>query len=123
MAKAKAAVKKWTCARCEVTVGMPVGPDTPKLPVGWERRGRKLYCLACRREMAEEDSVADIPDDAPAAKSQQLRSAARVEFEIKRDPSRPDNQIAQACRTSIPAVKKARERLGLPEPPRSDAPA
>ena len=99
---------------------MPVGPDTPKLPVGWERRGRKLYCLACRREMAEEDSVADIPDDAPVAKSQQLRSAARVEFEIKRDPSRPDNQIAQACRTSIQAVKKARERLGLPEPARTD---
>ena len=117
---AKAATRQWTCARCEVTVGFPVGPYTPKLPVGWERRGRKLYCLACRREMAEEDSVADIPDDAPAAKSQQLRSAARVEFEIKRDPSRPDNQIAQACRTSIPAVKKARERLGLPEPARTD---
>ena len=30
---AKAKVKKWTCARCEVTVGFPVGPDTPKLPV------------------------------------------------------------------------------------------
>ena len=50
---AKAATRQWTCARCEVTVGFPVGPDTPKLPVGWERRGRKLYCLACRREMAE----------------------------------------------------------------------
>src|SRR5262245_31798838 len=115
---AKPAMVKWTCARCEVTVAMPKGPDTPKLPVGWERKGKKLYCLACRREMAEEASIADIPDDAPAAKSQQLRSAARVEFEVKRDPSRPDNQIAQACRTSIPAVKKARERLGLPEPPR-----
>lgn len=107
---------KWTCARCEVTVGLPKGPDTPKLPVGWAKKGRKLYCLACRREMAEEDSVADIPEGAPAAKSQALRSAARVEFEIKRDPNRPDNQIAQACRTSIPAVKKARERLGLPGP-------
>jgi hypothetical protein len=112
---AKATVR-WTCARCEVTVGLPKGPDTPKLPVGWEKKGKKLYCLACRREMAEEDSVADIPEGAPAAKSQQLRSAARVEFEIKRDPNRPDNQIAQACRTSIPAVKKARERLGLPGP-------
>ena len=113
---AKAKVKKWTCARCEVTVGFPVGPDTPKLPVGWEKKGSKLYCLACRREMAEEESVADVPEGAPAAKSQALRSAARVEFEIKRDPDRPDNQIAQACRTSIPAVKKARERLGRPGP-------
>jgi hypothetical protein len=113
---ASKATVKWTCARCEVTVGLPKGPDTPKLPVGWERKGRKLYCLACRREMAEEDSVADMPEGAPAAKSQALRSAARVEFEIKRDPNRPDNQIAQACRTSIPAVKKARERLGLPGP-------
>lgn len=109
-------IVRWTCERCEVTVGLPKGPDTPKLPVGWEKRGKKLYCLACRREMAEEDSVADIPEGAPAAKSQQLRSAARVEFEIKRDPNRPDNQIAQACRTSIPAVKKARERLGMPGP-------
>lgn len=110
------AAKKWTCARCEVTVGFPAGPDTPRLPVGWERKGRKLYCLACRREMAEEDSVAGLADGATAAESQQLRSAARIEFEIKRDPSRPDNRIAQACRTSIPAVKKARERLGLPGP-------
>jgi hypothetical protein len=109
-------IKRWTCARCEVTVGLPVNPDTPKLPVGWVKKGQKLYCLACRREMAEEDSVADVPEGAPAAKTQALRSAARVEFEIKRDPDRPDNQIAQACRTSIPAVKKARERLGMPGP-------
>ncbi len=113
---AKTAAKQWTCARCAVTIGWPAGSKARKLPVGWERRGRKLYCLACRREMAEEESVADIAPDAPAAKSQQLRSAARVEFEIKRDPDRPDNQIAQACRSSIPAVKKARERLGMPGP-------
>lgn len=111
-----AEVVRWTCARCEVTVGLPKGPDTPKLPVGWERKGRKLYCLACRRELAEEESVADLPEDAPASKSQKLRSAARIEFELKRDPDRPDNQIAQACRTSIPSVRKARERLGLPDP-------
>ncbi len=34
-----------------------------------------------------------------------------------RDPERPDNQIAKSCHTSIIAVRKARDRLGVPPGP------
>jgi hypothetical protein len=40
-----------------------------------------------------------------------MRSHARIEFEIKRDPSREDNRIAKAVGTSTFAVRKARARL------------
>ena len=42
-----------------------------------------------------------------------MRSQARIEFEIRRDPGRQDNQIAKACGTSTVSVRKARARLGL----------
>jgi len=42
-------------------------------------------------------------------------AAARIDFEVRRDPARANGKIAQACRTSIPAVRKSRERLGLYE--------
>jgi hypothetical protein len=40
-----------------------------------------------------------------------LRSTAVVEFEIERNPERPEGEIARAARTSIAAVRKARKRL------------
>ena len=54
---------------------------------------------------------------APAAERQKLRSHARIDFEVKRDPERPDNLIAKSCHTSIIAVRKARARLGIPPGP------
>ena len=33
-----------------------------------------------------------------------------------RDPDRPNGTIARACRSSVPAVIKARKRLGIAEP-------
>jgi hypothetical protein len=84
----------------------------------WTREGGLLYCLSCRREMAGEAGLEGIDEDTPNEKRLQLRSQARIEFEISRDPGRPDNQIAKACRTSTVAVRKARARLGIeaPEP-------
>ena len=42
-----------------------------------------------------------------------LAAGARIEFEVKRDPGRADNEIARACRASTFSVRKARARLGL----------
>jgi hypothetical protein len=63
--------------------------------------------------MAGEAGLEGIDEDTPNEKRLQLRSQARIEFEISRDPGRPDNQIAKACRTSTVAVRKARARLGI----------
>jgi hypothetical protein len=43
-----------------------------------------------------------------------LRSTAVVEFEIERDPERPEGEIARAARTSIAAVRKVRKQLQAP---------
>ena len=103
----------WTCARCEMTVSFANEVERPRLPTTWAQEGGLLYCLACRREMAGEAGVNGIDEETSNEKRLQLRSQARIEFEINRDPERPDNQIAKACRTSTVAVRKARARLGL----------
>jgi hypothetical protein len=68
--------------------------------------------------MAGEAGVDGLDEDTPNDKRLKLRSQARIAFEITRDPERPDNQIAKACRTSTVAVRKARAQLGLGTPPR-----
>jgi hypothetical protein len=103
----------WTCARCEMTVSFAAEVERPRLPSSWAKEGGLLYCLSCRREMAGEAVLEGIDDDTPNEKRLQLRSQARIEFEINRDPARPDNQIAKACRTSTVAIRKARTRLGI----------
>ena len=107
-----AAKVSWTCARCEMTVSFADGVERPRLPGTWAREDGLLYCLSCRREMAGDAGLEGIDEDTPNERRLQLRSQARIEFEINRDPTRPDNQIAKACRTSTLAVRKARSRLG-----------
>ena len=103
----------WTCARCEMTVSFAPEVERPRLPTTWAREDGLLYCLSCRRDMAGEAGLEGIDEDTPNDKRLQIRSQAQIAFEIGRDPERPDNQIAKACRTSTVAVRKARARLGL----------
>jgi hypothetical protein len=103
----------WTCSRCEVTVSFTQEVERPRLPATWAQEDGLLYCLYCRREMAGDAGLAEIDEDTPNEKRLQVRSQARIAFEIGRDPERPDNQIAKACHTSTVAVRKARARLGL----------
>lgn len=104
-----------TCGRCEVTASWMPGTDRPAIPIGWVLEGSDIYCLNCRRERAAES--VDFAEEVPAAERSKLRSQARIEFEIKREPEVPDSRIAKACRTSTMAVRKARQRIGVPPPP------
>jgi hypothetical protein len=108
----------WTCARCEMTVSFTEEVERPRLPSTWASEGGLVYCLSCRREMAGESGVEGLDENTSNDERIRLRSQARIEFEITRDPERPDNQIAKACRTSAVAVRRARARLGneSPEP-------
>lgn len=103
----------WTCERCEMTLSFAPEVKRPRLPTTWAKQGGHLYCLACRRDLAGEAGLVGIDEDTPNEKRLQIRSQARIAFEINRDPERPDNQIAKACRTSTVAVRKARAQLGL----------
>jgi hypothetical protein len=106
----------WTCARCQVTVSFSHEVERPRLPATWAKEDGELFCLACRRDLAGEAGLEGVDEDASSQKRQQIRSKARIEFEIQRDPDRSDNLIAKACGTSTVSVRKARGRLGLVPP-------
>ncbi len=108
-----AAPNTWTCTRCEVTVSFAPDFANTGLPATWTEEDGELYCLGCRRDMAGDAGLEGVDDDIPSQKRLQIRSHARIEFEIKRDPTREDNRIAKACGTSTFAVRQARARLGM----------
>jgi hypothetical protein len=94
-----------------MTVSFAPEVEAPRLPSTWAREDGELYCLGCRRDMAGEAGLEGVDEDLNDQKRLQIRSQARIEFEIRRDPDRQDNQIAKACGTSTVAVRKARARL------------
>lgn len=96
-----------------MTVSFAPEVKRPRLPSTWASEDGELYCLACRRDMAGEAGLVGVDTDLPDQKRLQIRSQARIEFEIKRDPDRQDNLIAKACGTSTVAVRKARARLDV----------
>ena len=112
MSDSSATAPTWTCGRCEMTVSWMPGCATPERPANWVEQDGSLYCLGCRRELAGEAGVSLLGEEASAEDRQKRERDARIEFEVLRDPERPDNQIAKACRTSVVAVRRARERLG-----------
>jgi hypothetical protein len=101
---------RWSCARCEVSVGRIDGEPT-LLPTSWSQAGGQVLCLGCSRAQAGEAAM----DSAPAASSREdrvrLRRTALIEFEIGRAPEAPNRTIALACRTSSGAVAAVRNKL------------
>jgi hypothetical protein len=80
-------------------------------PPNWARDADGLhYCLACRRERAIDEALADAGEVGIEARAK-LRSKALVRFEIARDPERTEGEIARAARTSIGAVRSARREI------------
>ncbi len=105
-----AAAVRWSCARCEVSVGRIDG-EPSLLPASWSRGTEEILCLTCSRARAGETAM----DAAPAASSREdrvrLRRTALIEFEIDRAPEAPNRTIALACRTSSAAVAAVRTEL------------
>ena len=101
----------WTCDRCAMTIRYLPGHGRRGRPNGWAKQGGNTYCLACRRSIAAETAYESAPADMPMEKRAKLRATAVIDFEIKRDPERPNGEIAKIVRCSVPAVLKARKRL------------
>jgi hypothetical protein len=114
----KARTAQWTCARCEMTSTWTHGLERGKLPPNWvrEKDGRD-YCLACQRERAAEQALQGAGELGLEGRAK-VRSAAVVEFEIRRDPDRTEGEIASAASASVLAVRNARRRLGSRRAPR-----
>jgi hypothetical protein len=116
---ATATATKWTCDGCGMTVRRMDGSETA-LPDDWDHAEQGLICLLCRRDLAAEEAIASAPDS-PIGVRAELRRAALIEFEVRRNPDHPDGVIARTCRSSAPAVAKARRRLGLADRPSANA--
>ncbi len=103
---------EWCCDRCAVSISwMPGYERKGGTPAGWTRRGDKAHCLQCRRAIAAEAANDTAPAGATREERAKLRASALIEFEIRRDPDRPNGEIAKVVRCSVPAVLKARRRL------------
>ncbi len=113
---ATATATKWVCDGCGVSVSRIDGGRS-ELPDSWDRSTSGSFCLLCRRSRAADQALAAVPGDSPVDVRAKVRRAALIEFEVLRTPDLADSKIARACRSSAPAVAKARERLQLPEPP------
>jgi hypothetical protein len=87
------------------------GHERPGRPADWIEEDGRSYCLACRRDLAGEAAVSSAPADTPLTQGAKLRTRAKIDFEVRRDPSRSNAEIAHAIRSSVVAVQKARDRL------------
>lgn len=105
---------RWTCARCEVSVGRIDGGRS-SLPVTWTSSAGLIYCLSCSRARAAEVASDAAPDSTSPEDRARLRRRALIAFEIGRTPAAPNRTIANACRTSSKAVANVRDEI-LPRP-------
>jgi hypothetical protein len=103
--------QKWRCERCDVTISYMPGHERKAPPAGWETKSGKSFCLRCRRAEAADAAIERAPADTTREERAKIRATAVLEFEILRDPDRPNGEIAKVVRCSVPAVLKSRRRL------------
>ena len=109
--RSRGTTSEFHCARCGVISRWMPGHERRGVPAGWEKTGGSCYCLSCRRARATEKADAASPSTATLEERAKIRTVALIEFEIDRDPDRPNGEIAKVVRCSVPAVLKARKRL------------
>ena len=110
-ARRRGTTSEFHCGRCGVVSRWMPGHERRGVPAGWEKKKDACYCLACRRARATEKADAAAGDKATLEERAKIRTVALIEFEIDRDPDRPNGEIAKVVRCSVPAVLKARKRL------------
>jgi hypothetical protein len=113
--------QKWRCEDCDVTISYMPGHERTGPPAGWETKSSRSYCLRCRRNAAAEDAIQAAPDSTTREERAKIRAAAILDFEIIRDPNRPNGEIAKVVRCSVPAVLKSRKRVEDMQKKRSKA--
>jgi hypothetical protein len=101
---------RWSCARCEVSVGRIDGASSD-LPETWSLCDGQTYCLSCSRARASEEASDAAPESITREDRVKLRRRALIAFEIGRTPAAPDRAIANACRTSSKAVATVRGEM------------
>jgi hypothetical protein len=113
---------RWSCTRCEVSVGRMDG-EASVLPATWSHVDDQVLCLTCSRAVAGEAAMEAAPAESSREERVKIRRTALIEFEIDRAPEAPNRTIALACRTSSAAVAAVRTELdsAAPAAPATDA--
>lgn len=106
---------RWSCARCQVSVGRIEGASSG-LPDTWSRCEGETFCLSCSRARASEEASDAAPESITREDRMKVRRRALIAFEIDRTPAAPDRAIANACRTSARAVATVRGELTAEAP-------
>jgi hypothetical protein len=101
----------WTCSRCEVVNRFLPGYPQPDLPNGWASVNESLLCLRCRQEQAVEAGIAEAERSERKITPAAARRAALIDFELRRDPSRSDREIARGLATTANRVTVHRREL------------
>jgi hypothetical protein len=101
---------RWSCARCDVSVGQLDGRPTD-LPESWTRSGASTFCLACSRALAGDAATDSAPEASSREELARVRRDAVIEFEIGRVPLALNREIANACHTSPVTVAAVRNAL------------
>lgn len=109
----QATAPSWTCCGCGVEASRSDTAEVP-LPPHWEDCAEGTFCLGCRRQRVSEAAVDAAPELTDRNDRVRLRRSALIEFEVTRAPERTNGSIAKACRSSVPAVAAARQRLDDP---------
>jgi hypothetical protein len=107
---------RWTCARCDVSVGQ-IDDRLAPLPPTWTHSEGLTYCLSCSRARAADEAMDLLPDSITGEARAKLRRKALIRFEITRSPDSPNRVIASACRTSTMAVSAVRDEIDIPLSP------
>ncbi len=106
------------CERCGVVSSWMPGHERRGLPAGWEKQGGHSDRLACRRARATEQADEHAPEGLTLEERAKFRTQALIEFEIVRDPDRPNGEIAKVVLLG-PAVAQGAQahRDGAQEAP------
>ena len=102
---------RWSCSRCEVSVGRIDG-EPALLPATWSQAEGQVLCLTCSRAQAGEVAMESASDSTSREDLVKVRRTALIEFEIDRVPEAANRTIAQSCRTSSAAVAAVRKESG-----------
>jgi hypothetical protein len=103
----------WTCAMCVVTLRFAPGTETPDLPSGWARCDEGLRCLRCARARVVVIALTEAIDTGDTRADLAIERDALARFELRRDDSRSNSDIASAIGGRCPpkAIAAARRAL------------
>ena len=95
--------------RCEMTASWSAESENTQRPPNWVEQDGQLYCLSCRREIAAEEGLDALPEDASRENRRQARSEAPDPVRDRARSHCEDNRIAKPATPRLsPSARRGR---------------